>query len=256
MDLLQEIAHCPKVEYCKTHPSSGHPCAPIVESQGSVLLADHQVPEPWSGHLEDAPILFLSSNPSIGGNDDYYPRWSWSDERTRDFFANRFGGGGEEWIRDGRYPLIAEGVQGTKPVPFWSAIRLRAAELLDVEAIKVRPGIDYCTSEVVHCKSQKQRSVAAAFDTCVGLYLEKMIAQSGAKVIVSLGVHAARAVRQTFDVPGGAKVYGPIPVGQKGRMFAFLPHPAAFKMSKSFAHNLTPDELEEIRAFACQGNDQ
>lgn len=118
MDLLQEIAHCPIVEECKTDPHGGHPCTAIVMSQASEFLANHQVPEPWSGHLEIAPILFLSSNPSIGTNEDYYPRWSWQVERVTDFFSNRFGGGSEKWICDGRYPLIREGVHSTTPVPF------------------------------------------------------------------------------------------------------------------------------------------
>ena len=55
-------------------------------------LAGLQVPEPWSGDLEGAPILFLSSNPSIS-TAELYPRWKWPDEEIAGFFGRRFSGG-------------------------------------------------------------------------------------------------------------------------------------------------------------------
>lgn len=248
MDLLQEIAHCPNVEDCKAHPHSSHPCAAIVAVQDSLPLAAHQLPAPWSGHLEIAPILFLGSNPSIT-NEEENPVGSWSDEQIADFFTNQFGGGRKEWIRDGRYWLAKDGTHSNRPVAFWSAIRRRAAELMEVNVTVVQPGIDYCTSVVVHCKSRDEIGVAAAFDTCVGRYLARMVSQSGARIVVSLGVYAARAVRQTFDVPSDVKTFGPFEVGQNARMFTFLPHPAARSLPKMFANNLSADELDRLRVF-------
>ncbi|MGI8858517.1 MAG: uracil-DNA glycosylase family protein [Thermomicrobiales bacterium] len=247
MDLLQEIAHCPIVEYCKAHPDSGHPCAAIVAVQDSVPLADHQAPEPWSGHLEEAPILFLGSNPSITYEEEN-PVGSWSNLHIADFFSNQFSGGREEWIRDGRYSRSKDGIH-FKYVPFWSGVRERAAELMEVDVNDLLSGIDYCISQAVHCKSRDQIGVAAAFEPCVGRYLERLVAQSGAKVIVCLGVHAARAAKQTFNVPTVEKIFGPVEVGQRERMFTFLPHPAARSLPKSFAKNLLEDELGRLRAF-------
>ena len=57
-----------------------------------MIRSQLQVPEPWSGNLEHAPILFLSSNPSIS-TAELYPRWEWPDEEIADFFGRRFGGG-------------------------------------------------------------------------------------------------------------------------------------------------------------------
>jgi hypothetical protein len=79
MDLLLEIVRCPNVQACLADPEKKHPCRKIVQSQGEKAAEHFQVPEPWSGHLETAPILFLSSNPSIS-QDEEYPRFGWGDE--------------------------------------------------------------------------------------------------------------------------------------------------------------------------------
>lgn len=108
--LLIEIARCLVVQLCLDQPQRDHPCAEIVQSQRASSVADFQVPEPWSGPIGSAPILFLSSNPSISRSDppsdtdEEYPigfRAAWPDDRIVDFFEGRFGGGQEEWIRRG-----------------------------------------------------------------------------------------------------------------------------------------------------------
>lgn len=72
--LLLEIARCPVMEQCAMDGSQGHPCAEIVlhqwpgthnESRRERFRREHHVPEPWVGHLESAPLLFVSSNPSL-----------------------------------------------------------------------------------------------------------------------------------------------------------------------------------------------
>jgi hypothetical protein len=92
-DLLLEIAHCPNF-----NSNEDNPCRTIVQTQPQ---EDYQLPESWSGDLEHAPILFLSSNPSIGMMEKY-PSSSWPDDRIIDFFSHRFGGGLEDWTKDGR----------------------------------------------------------------------------------------------------------------------------------------------------------
>ena len=82
--LLFDIAQCPIVKLVLNSPSN-HPCKRIIESQNASLLSEFQLPEPWNGQIETAPILFLSSNPSIDPNEDY-PTWSSSDDLVEDFF--------------------------------------------------------------------------------------------------------------------------------------------------------------------------
>jgi len=78
--LLLKVARCPNVERC-LNGEVGHCCSKIVLSQGKESTSEFQSPEPWSGHLSVAPILFLSSNPSIGvTTNEQYPRASWDNE--------------------------------------------------------------------------------------------------------------------------------------------------------------------------------
>lgn len=86
-----EIARCPLVELNVAAERLTHPCREVVlhqwpdasageqqgdwkrkdaqdlpvEARGERWGREHHVPEPWLGHIEQAPLLFLSSNPSL-----------------------------------------------------------------------------------------------------------------------------------------------------------------------------------------------
>lgn len=240
MGLLFDIAHCPSVQFCLDNPCSRHPCREIVESQRCSRLARYQVPEPWSGELELAPILFLSSNPSISSTEEY-PRWEWADEDIEDYFTHRFGGGRQEWIKDGTKTLLQDG-EYASATPFWAAVQKRAMELMD----DVCPGIDYALTEIVHCKSRSEFGVAEAQAECSRRYLWRVIELSGASVIVVLGKRAELAVRAEFRISDGMNVSDPVKVGDIERLFAFLPHPNAH-MERSFAKCLRREELHRLR---------
>ena len=68
-DLLLQIARCPNVAHCLSGAGQSHPCSTIVNHQRTLGIHDPYVPVPWIGHIETAPILFLSSNPSVTGVD-------------------------------------------------------------------------------------------------------------------------------------------------------------------------------------------
>ena len=74
MNLLDQITRCPIVKECLASPDPDHPCREIVQNQKQ-SLENFQVPEPWSGHLKQARILFIGSNPSISKN-ECFPRWA------------------------------------------------------------------------------------------------------------------------------------------------------------------------------------
>jgi hypothetical protein len=92
-NLLLEIINCPN--FIKGQVE-GHPCCEILRCQDQYI--DKQVPEPWNGNIETARILFLSSNSSIG-RDENYPTFNrriaglsqgWTEGNTSNFFVNRF----------------------------------------------------------------------------------------------------------------------------------------------------------------------
>ena len=243
MTLLHEITHCPEVEFCLRNPSAEHPCSKVVWSQESPQLEEHQVPEPWSGHLEQAPILFLSSNPSFSPLEEY-PRWAWTPDVTEDYFVNRFSGGIKPWIVQGTKSLQQDGTY-SRSVRFWAAVRQRAIELLERDAV---PGTDYALTEIVHCKSREEIGVAEAQGYCVSRYLQRVLGLAGAKIIVVLGSRAKQAMQATFPIPEDANVAGPMEIGGKSRFVAFLPHPNA-RAERSFAKRVSPGELQKLRLF-------
>jgi hypothetical protein len=251
-ELLLEIARCPEAVRCLS--GAEHPCRQIVLSQ-SLPEEAFLVPEPWSGALETAPILFVSSNPSNGAppnpelppvlppqprglDEGSYPRMHWPDADVIELFNHRFSGGRREWIKDGTRELRADGSYG-RPVAFWGAVRARAEELLQRKPI---PGVDYALTEVVHCKSQREYGVKGALTTCADRYLKRVLAASGARVIVVLGETARSAVEKELGLPRGVTVSDPLELGEQTRLVAFLPHPNAFK-AKTFATVLANEEL-------------
>ena len=233
VDLLHEITRCPNIRQCFTSQGS-NPCSKIISVQHSHTLDQHQVPEPWNGDLQHAPILFLSSNPALDKN-EVFPLWSYPDESMEHFFTHR--------LEHGAYTLLQDGSK--KRVPFWSNVHNRAQELLDGD---VSGGVDYALTEVVHCKSKTEKDVKKeTVKACVKRYLQRVVELSGAKVIVVLGSKARKAVKEEFRLSDGSMV-GPLHIGQRQRYIVFLPHPNAHG-PHTFEKCLNKEELLELRAF-------
>jgi hypothetical protein len=224
--LLSEIVHCPHARECREDLAAENPCRKIVDYQSSLGLGKFQVPEPWSGQIEQAPILFLSSNPSIGSDEDY-PTWDWSYNEVHDYFNYRFGGGRKQWILDGTKSLLIDGTY-SRSTRFWAAVRQRAIELLQRN---VSPGIDYALTEIVHCKSRAEIGVEESQEQCV-----------------VLGARARQVIQSQFNISIENSISDSIEIGNRERFFAFLPHPNA-RSHRSFAKCLQGDELEKLRAF-------
>ena len=204
-DLLLRIAHCPNIDTC-VNGATDHPCKMIVDEQTPNGFP-RQIPEPWNGDLEHAPILFLSSNPSISPT-EVYPTREWSQDRIANFFNHRFGGDTETWIderhRTLHHPQGASddraGDSATysrgEPVQFLSSVHARAKELMPgTEPIA---GLHYALSEVVHCKSRSEKGVKEAVGECAHTWLTPVLTASGASLIVLVGALARNALRASF----------------------------------------------------------
>lgn len=236
--VLLDIARCPNVSECLQGTGSDHPCRRIVMTQGSRTIDQHQIPEPWSGRLAEAPLLFLGSNPSIDESESY-PRWSSLKEQLISYFNERF----ENSIQDGRKARREDGVYG-KSVQTWTEVRGRAMELYETE--NVIPGIHYALSEVVHCKSRKNLGVAEAINECTSRYLDRVLSCSPAKIIVALGRHSAGAMVKQYGVDSARRVQGPVRVAGRDRFVVFLAQPGS-NQARKFATVASPDELKHLR---------
>lgn len=242
--LLSEISHCSAADGIRSETSPvAVPCHKIVGLQTGGL---YQLPEPWSGQINIARLLFISSNPSINELEEY-PEKSWELDRTTDFFHNRFTSPAG-WVID-RRALLRNGLRSA-PVQFWRAARDRTAEILQKGKDAVKPGIDFALTEVVHCKSQKERGVAEALHFCSGRYLERVLSISAAKVLIVYGRFAKDAVHRRVGclmspLPNGLSL---VSIRDNPRILVFLPHPNAIGPLKSLKDNVGDDGLSRIRA--------
>lgn len=255
--LLIEIALCPVVQLCLDQPQRDHPCAEIVRSQGALSVTDFQVPEPWSGPIGTAPILFVSSNPSISRSDppsdtdEEYPtgfQSAWPDDRIIDFFEGRFGGGPEEWIRRGLVCWRKDGefATGKHWVRFWASAKQRASEALDRPAV---PGRDYAMTEVVRCKSIREIGVANAACYCPDRYLHRTLGVAAAGLVICFGNHARDEMQRRYNLHSDQALVGPLELAGQLRYVAFLPHPNARSGNKRLAAALSRDDLAAARSF-------
>jgi len=229
--LLFDIAKCNNFCTLIATKNASNPCNDIIDFQrteGVVKSNDFQIPEPWSGDIINAPILIISSNPAYS-KVELYPTLSWPDSMIADFFINRFKDRGIKysWVYNNKV-LNIDGTRG-RSVRYWSSIKKRVEELLLRDA---KPGIDFCITELVHCKSSHQIGVANALPECVKRFLNGKTGISGAKIILGIGSF----VRDYFK--GKSSVSG-IPI-------IYLPHPNAFE-PKTIEKTHTEEEIRKIR---------
>lgn len=238
-NLLNDIAFCENVRKVLVENLSS-PCEKIIKSQ-NCDYSNFQLPEPWSGDIENCCLLFISSNPAINKKEEY-PDGSdyWKKEIIEDFFINRFSEE-EKWTKDLRTRLKnSEFSKGMGK--FWPAVRSTAKKLFGIENIKI--GKDYAITEIVHCKStNEKKGVPEALDTCAGKYLERKINLTKAPVIVVLGAIAGKYIRKKYGI--GEKVLK-VDLVEINKTLVFLPHPNAFEI-KDPKRLLSIEQLEDIR---------
>jgi hypothetical protein len=238
--LLLEIARCSGVTACKD--GVAHPCSRVVGVQRGEIER-FQVPEPWNGDIERAPVLFIGSNPSISES-EAYPRWSSDDEQVREFFENRF----DRWVVDGRRRLEADGSR-SRARPYWSELAVRAAEIFGRTAV---PGRDYALTEAVRCKSKNKIGVNAALSECTARYLARTLALSGSRVIVAVGVDPWRSLQQWVRTPAGPGMQGPVSIAGRDRLVLFVGAPGS-SIERRIGNVLTPTEQARLRSWLdCQ----
>ena len=197
LQLIEGITHCPHVQSVWSGDVR-HPCREVVGTQ-QAEPDRFQVPEPWAGHLHAAPLLLVSSNPSIS-EDEPYPVWADSAEHRTRFFDERFGDGPTQ-VRDGvRHPLKQprpDGSQHSNPVAFWRDCRDNVKFLLDRDPVA---GDDYVMTEVVRCKSRSEKGVRRATNTCVEQWFGRTLALSPATVVIAVGAVATAAIAEHAGV--------------------------------------------------------
>lgn len=229
---LLQIARCSQAD--PTLPAN-RPCGKIVGIQQSATRDTFQIPEPWRGDIERAPLLFVSSNPGLNTSDDS-PIGRMTDEEIVAYYTHK--------AFPACFPrnLNARGEPNRRPVAFWTGIRARAAELYEKPNTEIVPGRDFALTEVVHCKSQGERGVPEALQECMTRHSSTTTSLSGAAVVIVLGDMAARAL-QIPSIPAVREVHW----SGSARLLVWLPHPNARKPRK-FEGLYERDDLTLVRS--------
>ena len=245
-ELLLAITRCPEIE--RARGDAGHPCHLVVCFQDA---AGYHVPEPWQGHIETAPILFVSLNPGYGEN-QVFPTPEWTDADTIDFFRRRFD---EEagWTRHAagnRIYLRVKDSNGNKrfegkPVRHWgiTGINGYATKLLGREPVF---GRDIAMTMAVHCKSLGGDVAKPATRKCTLKWLNQIMEHSTASIIVLLGNDARDACARMWGFDKNRRVHFGVNVPGGERAIVLLPHPA-MRGKQEFGNYVSREELQRLR---------
>lgn len=219
-EVFESVSRCPNVRIC-LETTEPHPCRTVVQYQrrerGVTSYAEFQVPEPWVGQIDIAPILFVASNPSIG--DDDHASGRTPDDLIWESHHLAHGGGSRQYILDGIRTVTPDGTPN-KAVRYWSGALARARELIPDRPVV--PGCDYALTEIVHCKSPHEIGVGEAAHTCAHRHMENVMSISAARVVIAVGAFAHR----WFLGAGVSIPEAPIEsmLGGKTRLVAFTAH--------------------------------
>ena len=243
-ELLLAITRCPEIE--RARGDAGHPCHRVVCFQDA---AGYHVPEPWQGHIETAPILFISMNPGYGSN-EVFPTPSWSDEKTIDFFERRFDPAAG-WTRCRPGNLIdlrlndtsGRGFFRNRSVPHWRYINTCATEFLGREPVF---GRDIAMTMAVHCKSSGGNVAKPAMRKCTLKWLNQTMEHSTASIIVLLGNDARDACARMWGFDKNRRVHFGVNVPGGERAIVLLPHPAR-RDKQEFGNYVSREELQRLR---------
>lgn len=249
--LLMEISNCPVA--ASVRAGQDGPCQKIVSSQTGISF---QSPEPWSGQIDTAPILFLSSNPSIDEN-EIYPDASWKAERINEFFQERFSSP-FGWV-DSRLCALKKDGARTKWVNYWAAARARVSEVLGRPNTEIKAGVDFALTEVVHCKSRKQVGVGEALEFCSDRFLDRVLSISVAHVMIVYGKHARSAIYRRYHSGAITQILleklAEFHIGGRSRILVFLPAPNEHGSEKTLIANIGIEGISIVRSYLKSGAD-
>ena len=205
--LALEISSCSEIDVA-LHDKT-HPCNQVVTWQKekwplkieSIHESPMHRPEAWTGNLSQAPIIFISSNPSFNSEENF-PNWQtslWSRTQILDFAMNRFSEnlnrkyGATQSLKLSNCDKTVEkdGKLSKKRVRYWSWVRKLVSFVLDKPETEVSAINDYVMTEIVHCKSEYEQGVISARKKCKDKYLERIVTLSPAKLIFIVGKNAA-----------------------------------------------------------------
>lgn len=165
-DTIISIARCDNIDWGAGIGKGD--CEKIVAHQGispSDFKKEHQLPEAFSGKIDEAKYLLISSNPFFDPSETPFPKFAWKDEEIVSYFYNRMG----------NYPNKRY-LNACKNIISW---------IYPKETIETK---DIAMTEIVHCKSQGEEGVdRLTCKACGDAYFTRVLNLFTGKCIVLCG---------------------------------------------------------------------
>ena len=245
--IMKEIIFCPNIDqyYNKIH----NPCYDIIDAQHEQNKNEFQIPEPFSGEIDKANILVISSNPAIDtGKTEKYPNYLWEESEILEFFYKRF----QNYIKDGIRFRTKDG-NYSNAVRFWAGIKARVNEIYKMKNLKPVPGKDYCLTEIVHCKSTMDEGVDKA-EKCCSKHFTNIVKLSPASIFIIVGKHAEKLFCNQYNITkyDDKNIYSPVLIENKKRLLLFILAPSAVGPPKILNKWLNSSELNVLSDWVKQ----
>jgi uracil-DNA glycosylase len=241
INVFKDIIYCPNIELYYNKKDTI--CNDIIGFQQGVQKASFQIPEPFCGEIDKAKILIIGSNPSIDlKQNELFPTYEWDENRIIEYFYKRY----EKYIENGTKKIMKNGKYRT--VQYWSGINVRVKEIFELINKEFIPGIDYCLTEIVHCKSNHEFGIKKAVNYC-NKYLKEIIKLSPASLLMIVGKTAKKSFCKQYELEKylNKKVSDSENIEGKERLIYFIPAPNAVGSVKMMKKYLEEHEINIIK---------
>jgi len=240
INVFRDIIYCPNIE--QYYSKKENICSDIIGFQKRDQKITFQIPEPFSGEIDKAKILIIGSNPHIDlEQKELFPTYEWDENNILEYFYKRY----EKNFKNGTSKIMKDG--SYKHVRYLSAIKGRVNEIFELINKEFTPGIDYCLTEIVHCKSNHEIGVGKAVVAC-SKYLKEIIKLSPASLLMIVGKTAQKSFCEQYKLEKylNKKVIDRENIEGKERLLYFIPAPNA-RGIKKMKYYLENNEINIIK---------
>jgi len=159
--VFKDIIYCPNIE--QYYSKENNVCYDIIKSQEREQKTSFQV------------------------------TYEWDENSIIEYFYKRF----EKNFQDGIRKIMKNG--SYEPVQYLSNIKKRVKEIFELINKEFTPGIDYCLTEIVHCKSNGGEGVGKAVVACE-IYLKELLRTTYGKRFEAFGGSGCKTVAYSQNV--------------------------------------------------------
>ena len=194
-------------------PDPNSVCNALYNSQQCTSIEDFQIPEPWNGDIENAPILFVGLNPGFL-DVELYPKlgnqyWTqangvFDQAKVEDFFEHRFNSSHKYVQYPNKTKIALGGYKGLKGRTFWAYVKSIADKIMNGQST---PGVDFAITEIVHCKSKDISCIhSKCYDICFNKHFDNILSiAQNLQYIVVLGRPTRYRISKYFGISSASK---------------------------------------------------